>query len=129
MDKFLITRKTTNPITGPIMATTSPRFTCPRACAFRKYGDGPLAGVCYAEHGAIGGFLWTLLDRTEIGRSIMNNIRVFGFEELLFAIRSLKPGSLWRHNVAGDLMSNDKVTIDRAALGALVEANRGRCGF
>jgi hypothetical protein len=129
MDKFLITDRTENQFTGPIMVTTSPRFTCPRVCAFRKHGSGPLAGVCYAEHGAIGGFLWTLLDRTAIGRSIMNNIRVFGFEELLFAIRSLEPGSLWRHNVAGDLVSNDKVTIDRAALGALVEANRGRRGF
>ncbi|MCP3475070.1 hypothetical protein NLM33_32630 [Bradyrhizobium sp. CCGUVB1N3] len=129
MDKFLITSRTANPVTGPIMATTSPRFTCPRVCAFRKHGGGPLAGVCYAEHGAIGGFLWTLLDRTAIGRRIMNNIRIFGFEDLLFAIRSLEPGSLWRHNVAGDLMSNDAVTIDRTALRAIVEANKGRRGF
>ncbi|MFX9016061.1 hypothetical protein ABTN29_20580, partial [Acinetobacter baumannii] len=62
MDKYLITRKTANKITGPIMVTTSPRMTCPLSCAFRKGGEGPLAGVCYAEHGALGGFVWTLLD-------------------------------------------------------------------
>src|SRR5262249_42664539 len=50
-------------------------------------------------------------------------------DELLFVIRSLKPGSLWRHNVAGDLPSNDRITIDTAALRAIVEANRGRRGF
>ena len=54
MDKYLITQKTANPITGPIMVTTSPRFTCPLDCAFRKGGKGEYAGVCYAEHGALG---------------------------------------------------------------------------
>jgi hypothetical protein len=68
VDKFLITHRTANAITGPIMVTTSPRVTCPLSCAFRKGGNGPLAGVCYAEHGALGGFVWTLLDRTPAGR-------------------------------------------------------------
>ena len=51
MDKFLITRTSENPITGPIMVTTSPRVTCPLTCAFRKGGRTPTAGLCYAEHG------------------------------------------------------------------------------
>src|SRR5688572_10948923 len=92
MDKFLITRRSANRITGPIMATTSPRFTCPRGCPLRKGGDTPTAGLCYAEHGALGGFVWSLLDRTPVGGTILNNIRVCGFEELLFEIRSLEPG-------------------------------------
>ena len=129
MDKFLITDRTANRITGPIMVTTSPRFTCPRTCAFKKYGKGPLAGFCYAEHGALGGFVWTLLDRSQAGRSILNGTRVYGFEELLYIVRSLKIGSLWRHNIAGDLTSNDQVTIDRAALRAIVDANKNRRGF
>jgi hypothetical protein len=37
--------------------------------------------------------------------------------------------SLWRHNVADDLTSNDQVTIDRVALRAIVDANKGRRGF
>lgn len=129
MDKFLITRQTENKITGPIMVTTSPRATCPLTCAFRKGGAHPLAGVCYAEHGALGGYVWTLLDRTPAGRSIMNGTRVYDFAELLYAIRSLPPGSLWRHNIAGDLPSNNRTTIDRAALRAIVDANSGRRGF
>jgi len=115
MDKFLVTRKSENTFTGPIMVTTSPRFTCPRVCAFKKGGDGPLAGLCYAEHGALGGFVWTLLDRTPVGRTMMNGVRVYGFDEFLFIVRSLKPGTLWRHNIAGDLASNNQATIDRAA--------------
>jgi len=130
MDKFLITRKSANPITGPIMVTTSPRFTCPTACPLKRTGSGPLAGVCYAEHGALGGFIWTLLDRTPGGASFQNgNIRVYGFDELLYIIRSLPQGAIWRHNVAGDLLSNNQVTIDRSALRLLTEANHGRRGF
>lgn len=129
MDKFLITRKSENPITGPIMVTTSPRVTCPLSCAFRKGRDSPMAGVCYAEHGALGGYVWTLLDRTPVGRSVMNGTRVYGFDELLYLIRSLSPRALWRHNVAGDLPSNNRATIDRAALRAIVDANKGRRGF
>ena len=130
MDKFLITRKSSNPITGPIMVTTSPRATCPNACPFRKTASGPAAGFCYAEHGALGGYVWTLLDRTPAGGTFQNgHIKVYGFDELLYVIRSLPPGALWRHNVAGDLPSNNKVTIDRAALRAITDANKGRRGF
>jgi hypothetical protein len=130
MDKFLITRKSANPITGPIMVTTSPRFTCPLACAMRKGADTPTASLCYAEHGSLGGYVWTLLDRTPAGGTFQNgNIKVYGFDELLYFIRSLPCGSLWRHNVAGDLPSNNKVTVDRAALRAITDANKGRCGF
>jgi hypothetical protein len=129
MDKYLIARKTANQITGPIMVTTSPRFTCPRSCPLRKGGEGPLAGLCYAEHGALGGFIWTLLDRTPAGDTIMNNVRVYGFDELLYTIRSLPAGSLWRHNIAGDLPSNNGHTIDAASLRLIVDANKGRRGF
>jgi hypothetical protein len=78
MDKYLIARRTENPITGPIMVTTSPRATCPRVCVFKKGGDGPLAGLCYAEHGALGGYVWTLLDRTPVGRASCPHARYFG---------------------------------------------------
>lgn len=128
-DKFLITRRSTNPVTGPIMVTRSPRATCPLSCPFRKRGSGPPAGICYAEHGALGGYVWTLLDRTAPGRTIMNEVRVYDFAELLFAIRPLAPAEMWRHNVAGDLPSIDRATIDENALRHLIDANRGRRGF
>jgi hypothetical protein len=60
---------------------------------------------------------------------MMNNIRIYGFDDLLYIVRSLEPGSLWRHNVAGDLTSNNQTTIDRSALRAITDANKGRRGF
>lgn len=129
MDKFIITKATANAITGPIMATTSPRATCPLACPLRKGGKGNLAGLCYAEHGALGGYVWTLLDRAKPRTTIMNGVRVHDFEMLLYRIRSLQPGELWRHNIAGDLPTLNRSTIDPAALRAITAANRGRRGF
>lgn len=130
MDKFLIVRKSENVHTGPIMVTTSPRATCPFACPLRKHADTPTAGVCYAEHGALGGWVWNLLDRLPVGGSYQNgNIKIYGFDELLYFVRALESGTLWRHNIAGDLASNNKTTIDRTALRLLVDANRGRRGF
>jgi hypothetical protein len=113
VDKYLITKKTANAVTGPIMVTTSPRITCPLLCALRKGGKGELAGLCYAEHGALGGFIWTTLDRALPGQKVLNGIRIYDFAELLYEIRCLPNGSLWRHNIAGDLPSNNKTTIDR----------------
>jgi hypothetical protein len=130
VDKFLIVRKSENTHTGPMMVTTSPRVTCPLACPLRRSASTPTAAACYAEHGALGGFVWTLLDRLPVGGSYQNgNIKVYGFDELLFRIRTLPPGSLWRHNIAGDLTSNNRATIDTVALKLIVEANRGRRGF
>ena len=43
MDKFVMTRRTANTISGPIMVTPSPRATGPLSCAFRKGGNGRLA--------------------------------------------------------------------------------------
>jgi hypothetical protein len=50
-------------------------------------------------------------------------VRAYGFDDLLYIVRSLEPGALWRHNIAGDLTSNNQTTIDRAALRALVDAS------
>ncbi len=129
MDKFLITRKTANKVTGPIMVTTSARASCPLSCAFRKGAPGELAGLCYAEHGALGGFLWTSLDRGHPGETVLNGVRIYDFAELLTAIRQQDPGALWRHNIAGDLPSTNRSTLDATGLRAIIEANRGRRGF
>jgi hypothetical protein len=128
-ERFLITHKSGNRITGPIMITTSPRSSCPLACPLRKGGESPEAGVCYAEHGYLGHYIWTGLDRTSAGQKISGRIRVYSFHELLTTIRSQSPDTLWRHNQAGDLPSDDQMTISRTRLQRLTEANRGRRGF
>jgi len=129
MERFLITHKSGNRITGPIMMTTSPRSSCPLACPLRKGGGGAEAGVCYAEHGHLGHYIWTGLDRTKAGRKISGRIPVYCFDDLLRTIRDQPHGALWRHNQAGDLPSDDQVTISRERLRKLTAANRGRRGF
>ena len=54
--------------------------------------------------------------------TIMNDIHIHDFAELLYAIRSQPFGALWRHNIAGDLPSNNRVTIDASALQSIVAA-------
>lgn len=66
-DKFLVTETAYNRKLGPMMVTTSPRKTCPQACPLRKNAETHSAGACYAEHGFIGGYLWTSLDRLPTG--------------------------------------------------------------
>ena len=129
MDKFLIVQKSGNRITGPIMVTTSPRSSCPLACPLRKTGDTPEAGVCYAEHGHLGHYIWTGLDQTEPGQSISGRIPVYSFDQLLTAIRTQPHGALWRHNQAGDLSSDDQKTINVLKLRAITAVNTGRRGF
>ena len=130
MKKFLITPRSHNRITGPIMMTTSPRATCPSDCPFRKGAKGVAAGACYAEHGFLGGFIWTKLDRLPVGaRFKSDQVQVRSLDELTAAIRALPEGALWRHNQAGDLCEPDEDEIDLEILAALVDANEGRRGF
>jgi hypothetical protein len=123
MLKYLITAVSKNAKTGPIMVTTSPRVSCPPACPFMKNG-------CYAESGPLA-YLWSGLDNTASGDSFVNGkgkVTVASHRELLTAIRKLLPGSLWRHNQAGDLPGSGNA-IDAVALGEIVEANKGKRGF
>ena len=129
MDKFLIVERSGNRTTGPMMVTTSPRSTCPLSCPLRKGGGYETAGVCYAEYGYLGGFIWTGLDKARPGTKIYGRQRVYTFNELLAKVRNLPHGAVWRHNQAGDLPSDDNVTIRRDKLQALTEANKGRLGF
>lgn len=119
MDKFLITFTSGNRITGDILVTTSPRHSCPTTCSLR-------GANCYAEGGHIGHWLWTHLDLTRPNAD--TRVRVYNFFQLLTVVRQLAPGSVWRHNQAGDL-SHDDGTIHEVKLRALVEANRGKRCF
>ncbi len=90
MEKFLITEKSHNRITGPMMVTTSPRRSCPVACPLRKTANSDTKGGCYAEHGFLGGFIWTKLDRLELGQSFkQGQIKVYSLDDLTHRIRAL----------------------------------------
>lgn len=99
-----------NKKTGEIPVTVSPSNTCPSACPFRGAG-------CYADIGPLM-IHWRRVDK---GHGI-------SWDQLCDNIKELAPGTVWRHNQAGDLPGESN-KIDRAALRKLVAANRGRRGF
>ena len=103
---FKFVRVSGNRKTGPIPVTYSSRDTCPDSCALKGAG-------CYAEGGPV---LWQW-------RKARDDLAA-----LLAFIRSIPGGSLWRHNVAGDL-PGDGDALDADALHKIARANRGRRGF
>jgi hypothetical protein len=107
--RFHFIRRSDNQKTGPIPQTYSERATCPPSCA--QYRDG-----CYAED------YYTRLNWDRVPE------RGGSLAELCEKIRALPAGQLWRHNVAGDLPGIGE-SVDPAALGEIVLANRGRRGF
>lgn len=88
-----LTARSSNRKTGPIATTISSSDTCPKTCPFNK------GGGCYAAGGPTA-IHWRKLDRREIGAPILD----FGHQ---LAAAKLKPGSLLRWNVAGDLPHHD----------------------
>ena len=108
---YHLTKTSRNTKTGAIPVSTSPSETCPDACPFRKNG-------CYSDAGPLS-MHWRKVSKGLSGTNWA------GFCE---SIAGLPAGQLWRHNQAGDLPGvGDK--IDTAALGQLVEANRGKRGY
>jgi hypothetical protein len=106
--RTLIIKESSNKKTGPIPTTYNERSTCPPSCTHYRT-------TCYAEgyHTALA---WNRADK---GATVA---------ELAAFIRELPEGQLWRHAVAGDLWGEGE-TVDAAALGEIVAANRGRRGF
>lgn len=107
--KYQAVKQSANLKTGLIPVTYSQRDTCPPSCP--HYLDN-----CYAE-----GFHT---------RMTWDKIPARGVElsDVLRFIKAMKPGQLWRHNIAGDLPGKGE-TVDAAALGEIVAANAGRRGF
>ena len=108
-----LTQISRNVKTGPMPTSMTSAASCPKAC--------PLAGNngCYAEAGPTN-IHWTKITKGTQG---------VDWNAFLTLVRKLRPRTLWRHNVAGDLPSNDRETIDGEKLAALVIANRGKDGF
>ena len=93
----------------PVTMTES--TSCPSNCPLKGSG-------CYAEAGMVA-LHWRRVSKGEQAGS---------YAEMLDQIQALPKGTLWRHNVAGDLLHNAE-TIDASALEALTSANKGRKGF
>lgn len=109
---------------GGMPASSSSGHTCPDACTLKGRG-------CYAEHG-FGGAWWRALSSGKApprGRGPDKRGPIgITWAAFLEEVRALPRGTMWRHNLAGDLPGHgDAVNVDR--LVELVVANGGRRGF
>jgi len=85
--QFALTEKSRNAKTGPIAVTTTSAETCPDACPLKA------SGACYAKFGPLAIF-W---------QKVNNGAAGYSWEIFLKKLRALKPGTILRHNQAGDL--------------------------
>lgn len=110
MTTYHLTPVSSNRKTGPIPVSTTSSDTCPRTCGQFE--------TCYAKQGP-SRIHWSAVNSGSRGTDLA------GFAA---KIRALAPGTLWRHNQAGDLPGTDD-QLDAVALEQLVKANSGRRGF
>lgn len=106
-------KKSSNSKTGAIPITNSARYTCPKVCPFNN-GQG-----CYADAGYYTKLNWNKVTSGERGAD---------WDSLCDNVTKIKPDSIWRHNVSGDLPHTDEV-IDRDRVEQLSTANTGKLGF
>ena len=99
--------------TGRMLVSKTSANTCPPGCPF-------LGSGCYAEFSQSGTQKWREI--SEIGQSGIS------WSDFCERVRTLRAGSLWRHNEAGDLPGIGN-RIDKIALSQLVMANIDRRGF
>jgi hypothetical protein len=111
MYQVALTLKSRNEKTGPIPVSTTTFATCPDICPLRENG-------CYAGNGPLFMF-WQKVTDGNTGTL---------WADFIEQIRKLKPGTLWRHNQAGDLPGN-RINLDGEAIAQLVHANDGKRGF
>ena len=89
MTFYHLTAKASNAKTGPIAVTTSSADTCPATCPFNN------GGGCYAASGPLK-LHWDKVTRGERGGDWLH------LQDAIFKAKLL-PGTLLRHNQAGDL--------------------------
>jgi hypothetical protein len=117
------TLKSRNEKVGPMPVSTTSRETCPDSCPLKDSG-------CYAESGNVA-MLWRALSQTKPGKKFTRGaqkIQSLTWSQFCAKVAALKPGTIWRHNQAGDLPGQGDA-IDVGALGELIGANYGRRGF
>jgi hypothetical protein len=113
---FSLSLKSDNEKTGKMAVSTSPHFTCPPSCLFKKDG-------CYAAYGPIS-WWWKKISSKE------GNINS-AYSDFLNRVKEIPAGKCWRHNQAGDLIPTGicKDRISRPQAMRLVKANEGKRGF
>jgi len=111
MSNYHFTLKSRNAKTGAIPTTVTSADTCPDACPLKVKG-------CYAKGGPLA-MHWRAVTEGQRGSTL---------DALCDDIMALPEGTLWRHNVAGDLPGHGD-TIDKGAMLALISANEGKRGF
>jgi hypothetical protein len=105
-------KKSANAKTGPIPVTVTERASCPDSCKFKGSG-------CYYEAGFHTRINWDAIDKRKRGGS---------WESMCEQVKAIPAGSIWRHNVGGDL-PHRRGYIDGAKVGKLAFANAGKAGF
>jgi hypothetical protein len=108
-----LTLKSSNDKTGPIPVSTTSRVSCPSTCPLA--GDGG----CYADAGYYTRMHW---DAVTVGT------RGLPVADFIAAVARIKPGSRFRHNVAGDLWHEAGV-IRGDLLRKLADAAKGLTGW
>ena len=93
MTTFHLSKKSSNKKLGGLPASTSSKDTCPSSC--------PLFSKCYAKKGPQS-WHWAKVTKGTRGTS---------WEGFLQKVEQLKPGSLFRHNVSGDLPTLNNLGI------------------
>lgn len=97
--------------TGPIPTSMTEPDSCPSSCPLRGQG-------CYAELG-LTRRPWLAVGKGERGAF---------WQGFLAQVARIAAGSLWRHNVAGDLPHVDD-KIDAPAMAGLLRVQTGKRGF
>lgn len=108
---YHFTKKSSNSKVGPIPVTVTGRASCPLTCG--------QADACYYDATFYTRIHWNKVDSGERGISL---------EAMCEKLAALPDGTLWRHNIGGDLPGQGDA-IDSAELSQIVRANRGRKGF
>lgn len=114
---FSLTIKSTNQKTGKIPVSTSPEWTCPKACPYKDHG-------CYAAYGPMK-IWWKRCGSLSVKE------RTDEFRDFCARIKELPLNTLWRHNQAGDLtpFKKNSNAVDHRFIVMLTNANKGRHGF
>ena len=107
--------------TGRMPVSMTTQKACPDSCPFKTGGTDPETGEktggCYATGSAR--FQWPKLTRHKFGTP---------WSKFCKLVAGIPPGTLWRHNQAGDLPGEGE-QIDGDELRELVAANEGKRGF
>lgn len=109
MTRVVFNPRSKNTKTGPIPTATVEKATCPPSCPLLENG-------CYSNSG-MSRYRWD-----EVG------VKGIRWSEFCKKIEDLKPGTLWRYAIAGDL-PGDGDEIDFHQVADLLLANKGKSGF